>query len=116
MQVQLFHFSRTKVRGPMGVFDEERMRPVPVPSITHGGVTYERDASGWIDVPLPVYNELKRVHHARPDGGFTRFATPGEVDEQTRLGMVDDTEPAPVPKARPRRPAPSDLRGVLSSE
>lgn len=96
-KVQLFRFSRAKVRGPMGIYEEERMAPTGADSIHHAGKEYRAGEDGWISVPTEVYEAVARMRHKHPHGGYTKWCTPGDVDEPERLGLVDRPE---RPRAR----------------
>ena len=102
MQLQMFNFSKVRVRGPMGVFEEERMFPAHVSSIVHPAGSWEPDESGWIEVPYDAALDLlaKRFPAAK---GYNRYCTPNEVDEQVRLGMLEES-------ALPRRSEPARAR------
>ena len=101
-KVQRFHFKRAKVRGPMGVYEEERMQSAGADSINHGGKKYEAGDDGWIEVPFDVYNAISRMRHKHPAGGYTKGGTPNDVDEPLRLGLVDKAAEV-APPAAPRR-------------
>lgn len=96
-KVQLFHFAPKKVRGPMGVYTEERMASCRAESINHGGKDYVAGDDGWIEVPTHVLNDIKNMRHKHPVSGFTKWCTPAEVDEPAALGLVDEV---PVPRRR----------------
>ena len=96
-KVQLFQFARAKVRGPMGVFDEERMSSCGADTLSHGGKEYNVGPDGWIEVPPDVFEAIRRMHHRHPVKGYTRWCTPAEVEEPLRLQLVDR---APAPSRR----------------
>lgn len=109
-KVQMFRFARAKVRGPMGVYEEERMSPCGTGSVSHDGKEYRAGPDGWIEVPVAVHQAIRHHHHVHPLGGYTKWCTPAEVDEPERLGLVDP------PAARgPGRPRKADVSGAQAS-
>lgn len=103
MKVQMFHFFQARVKGPMGVYQEQRMRPAGGGSIVHDGKEYKPDAHGWIELPLDAFNALRAMQYPHPGGGYTKLCTMADVDEPERLGLVDEPEPEPVKKAVAKR-------------
>lgn len=91
MQLQAFLFKLVKVRGPMGVYEEERAFPT---------------GSGWFEKPDHEAVELKQMRFRHPHGGVIRYCSPDEVDESLRLGLMEQgSVRAPEPPRRgPGRP------------
>lgn len=119
MHIKQFREHKVRVPDPLRPGKrtfEDRLIPAGAGGIGHDGQSYKADEDGWFDVP-PEVGEimLKRVHRDPRTGSTTRFYTPEQVDEQVRLGAMDDDRSLPsppVPKTRPapgiRRPAAKD--------
>lgn len=86
---------------------EERLVPTGTTALSHPSGEYEADRDGWIEVPHDVGVQLCAFASRDPHGGaVTRFYTPAEVNEQVRLGALDESNAdAPAPKARRTRNA-----------
>lgn len=113
MQLQAFLFKRVKIRGPLGVFEETRVSPTGSGDLSHAGRRYPADEAGWVEVPYDQAIELKKMVFHREDGGYIKYCTPDEIDENLRLGLTDQnsirppvvrTEPEPVAKAKSDEP------------
>lgn len=101
-------FRSTQVRVPDPLHPgrrtfEERIYPTGCSGISDNGVEYTADEDGWIDVPHDVGQRLVSFRHP----GGERFYQPHEVDEQVRLGALDENEghrpDAPKRRGRPAR-------------
>lgn len=103
MKLQAFLFKLVKVRGPMGVYEEERAFPTGSGAVSHEGKAYAADEHGWADVPDAVGAALKRLAFRHPHGGTIRYCTQDEVDENLRLGLVE--QKAVQPPVEPKRTA-----------
>jgi hypothetical protein len=91
MKVQYFVKVRSRLRGPMGTFETEDVQPALVEAIAVGKRIFKPDASRWIEVPLDVYEEIKRYSHRRPDG-VGCYMTPAQVPEELR-NLVPESAP-----------------------
>lgn len=89
MKLYGYHHKLIKVRGPMGVYEEERMFPT----------------GGEIDLPIEEAHEMKKMRHPHPHGGYVKFHSEDEVDEGQRLGLTDAPAPAAAPSPRARAAA-----------
>lgn len=108
MQVQLFRFARQKRRGPFGVYEEDTFTDVGAGAISDGEHQYNPDESGFVEVPRELGERLvSSVIHDTAARCTYRYLTPGEVDENVRLGMQEKIaarEEEPVAEAKaPRR-------------
>lgn len=106
-KIQMFHFALVKVRGPMGIHREERMSVCDTSTLNHSGKTYAVGTDGWVEVPTDVYESIKDRHFPHVSGnGYMKWCTPSEVDETSRLGLVDKVpEPEPRPARKVAKPA-----------
>lgn len=70
---------------------EERLITTGCNGVSHGGVFFEADSDGWIDIEREAALHLMSF---RGTGG-EKFYTPEQVDEQVRLGAVDSESALP---------------------
>jgi hypothetical protein len=77
---------------------EERLTPTGGSAIAHPSGSFTPDQDGWFDVPREVGLEL--LSFRQPNG--ERFYTPDEVNEQVRLGSLQDEDESQkkVPRGR----------------
>lgn len=103
MKLQAFLFKRVKVRGPMGLHEEERGFPTGSGDISHAGNLYPADEHGWAEVADPTQAQaLKALRFTHPLGGVVRYCSPDEVDENLRLGLIEQgAVQSPVEERRP---------------
>ena len=81
---------------------EDRLIPTGCHSVSHEGVTYSADEDDWFEFPPEVGTELLKYRHP----GGEKFYSPADVDEQVRLGALDEDGPdLTVQRTEPRRPS-----------
>lgn len=88
---------------------EERLYPTGAVSLSHGGVAFDADEDGWFDVPAEVAEDMLKFRHP----GGEKFYTPADVDEQVRLGALDETGGV-APVEIPPKPAAKTTKSAAS--